>query len=283
MIHRTARRCAVLGSPIGHSLSPALHRAAYAEVGLDWTYDACEVREEDLARFLDSLDQRWRGLSLTMPLKRSVVPLVDELSERAAQAQAANTLIMEAGRRVGHNTDIPGAARAIAAKVPAPVGRAVILGGGATATSTLLALADLGCSAVTLVVRDAARAAEAVAAAGRHPDPPDVDVSGFDATPVDADLLVSTIPATAQGALAVPWAEHVPAIFDVIYDPWPTPLAMLATARGMTLVSGLELLVNQAADQFTLMTGIVEAPVQAMREAGERVLAQRRPQNRAGA
>ena len=94
-------RAAVLGSPVAHSLSPALHRAAYAALGLPWTYDAVECTAAELGGFLDGLGPEWAGLSLTMPLKRTVVPLVDELSQRAAQAQVANTVIFEDGRSVG--------------------------------------------------------------------------------------------------------------------------------------------------------------------------------------
>ena len=101
-------RCAVLGSPIAHSLSPVLHRAAYAHLGLDWTYDAVEVGSPGLQAFVESLDESWRGLSLTMPLKRAVVPLVDSLDEWAQLAGAANTLLLENGRRLGFNTDVPG-------------------------------------------------------------------------------------------------------------------------------------------------------------------------------
>src|SRR6185503_10960785 len=107
------RRCAVLGQPIAHSLSPVLHRAGYEAVGLDWEYDAVEVGSDGLADFLGGLGPEWRGLSLTMPLKRTVVPLLDKLTERAEQAQAANTVILADGQRIGHNTDIPGAAAAV--------------------------------------------------------------------------------------------------------------------------------------------------------------------------
>src|SRR5688572_28400212 len=99
-------RCAVLGSPIEHSLSAELHRAAYVELGLDWRYDAVEVDEAGLAGFLDGLGPEWRGLSLTMPLKRAVVPLLDEVRDRAVEAGAANTVLLGEGRRVGHNTDV---------------------------------------------------------------------------------------------------------------------------------------------------------------------------------
>ena len=131
----TRRRCAVLGSPIAHSLSPALHRAAYAELGLDWSYDAVEVTEEGLAAFLDGLDPTWRGLSLTMPLKRAVVPLLDELGPEAELARAANTVLVAEGRRTGHNTDVPGSSAAVRERYDGPVDRAVIVGGGATAAS----------------------------------------------------------------------------------------------------------------------------------------------------
>ena len=272
-------RCAVLGSPVAHSLSPVLHRAAYAGLGLGWEYDAVEVVERDLARFLDGLDDTWRGLSLTMPLKRAVVPLLDEVSERAAQAQAANTVILGEGRRVGHNTDIPGAVAAIGERLPQAPASALILGGGATATSVLLALGDLGCPQIRLVVRDPARAHETLAAAGRHPSRPAVEVLTFDeaagAAPALApDLLVSTIPAAAQGEEALALAAHAGAVFDVVYDPWPTPLAAFCRTEGRALVSGLDLLVHQAALQVTLMTGS-PAPVEAMRAAGEAALGAR--------
>src|SRR3954453_12117135 len=170
------RRCAVLGSPIGHSLSPVLHRAAYAAEGLDWSYEAIEVTEEGLPAFLDDLDGSWRGLSLTMPLKRAVVPLLDSLSGRAAQAGAVNTVLFDGGARVGHNTDIPGAAAALTERWDGPLRTAVVVGGGATAASVLLALADLGCERATILVRDPGRAEDTVAAVRGHPAAPALDV-----------------------------------------------------------------------------------------------------------
>jgi shikimate dehydrogenase len=273
----TGRRCAVLGSPIGHSLSPVLHRAAYRALGLDWEYDAVDVRSDGLAKFLDGLDARWRGLSLTMPLKRSVLPLLDEVSDLAVTAGAVNTVLLEEGR-LGDNTDVPGAAAAVRERHPGPVGSAVVLGGGATAGSVVLALADLGCRHVTLLVRDPARVRETVAAAGRHPRPPLVDVRPLSepaGAPVAADLLVSTIPAGAQTEAVLRLAEPVPVLFDVVYDPWPTPLAAYAAATGRTFVSGLDLLVHQARGQLTLMTGIPDPPLDAIRAAGLAALSQR--------
>ena len=260
------RRCAVLGSPIGHSLSPALHRAAYAELGLDWEYDAIEVDEDGLSPFLDGLDASWAGLSLTMPLKRAVMPLLDEVSDRAVQAGAANTVVLDGARRVGHNTDVPGAVAAITERYDGPLGSATVLGGGATATSVLLALADLGCRSATLLVRDPSRAGETLEAVARHPRAPRVDVRPLDEPGEPGDVLVSTIPAAAQTPALVALAERAGVVFEVVYDPWPTPLAAAARRHGRPLVSGVDLLVHQAALQVELMTGL-PAPVAAMRAA----------------
>jgi shikimate dehydrogenase len=269
------RRCAVLGSPVRHSLSPVLHRAAYAELGLAWEYDAVEVTSADLPGFLAGLDGSWRGLSLTMPLKRTVLPLLDEVTERAAATGAANTVVLDGGRRTGHNTDVPGAAAAVRSRYDGPLRRAVILGGGATAASTLHALADLGCGEVVLVVRNPDRAAETIASAARHPAAPRVVVRRVGDGAVAADLLVSTIPASAQTPDVLALADPVAAVFEVVYDPWPTPLAAYASATGRVLVSGLDLLVAQAVLQVQLMTGSGDVPVAAMRAAGEAELARR--------
>jgi len=267
----SAVRCAVLGSPIAHSLSPVLHRAAYAELGLDWAYDAREVEVGGLVDFLDGLDAEWRGLSLTMPLKRAVLPLLDDVSERAELSGAANTVLLEPGRRRGDNTDIPGAAAALRERFAGDLERAVVLGGGATATSVVHALADLGCTDVTLLVRDVGRAAETVTAARRHPAAPSVDVRLLETGPVPADVLVSTVPGSAQTEELLRVAEPVPVLFDVAYDPWPTPLATYARRTGRALVTGLDLLVHQAALQVELMTGR-PGPLEAMRAAGQEEL-----------
>ena len=270
------RRCAVLGSPIVHSLSPVLHRAAYADLGLPWSYDAVEVAEAGLEAFVAGLDPSWRGLSLTMPLKRAVLPLLDEIDPEASRAGAANTLLLEDdGRRVGHNTDVPGAAAAIRERYAGPVTRAAVLGGGATAASTLLALADLGCETATLLVRDPARAGETLEAVARY-GTPTVDVGLLAETDRvgRVDVLVSTIPAGAQTAAHEQLAARSGVVFDVVYDPWPTPLARAAETADVALVSGLDLLVHQAVLQVGLMTG-QPGPLAVMRAAGEAALEDR--------
>lgn len=270
------RQCAVLGSPIAHSLSPVLHQAAYAWLGLDWSYTAIEVREEGLAGFLDGLDPSWRGLSLTMPLKRTAMPLVDELDQWARASGAVNTVLLDDGRRRGANTDVPGALAAIRERYPAPVHAAEIWGGGATATSVGLALAEAGCRMLRLVVREPSRATETTTALGAAVPDLAVEVLRFDdvlagAVGTAPDLLVSTVPAEAQSPalLDVRFADGVgpQAVFEVVYHPWPTPLARTAAAAELPLVSGLDLLVHQAALQVGLMTGQA-GPVSVMREAG---------------
>jgi shikimate dehydrogenase len=266
-------RCAVLGSPIAHSLSPTLHRAAYAELGLDWTYDAVEVDELGLPAFLDGLDASWRGLSLTMPLKRAVLPLLDDLDNWAEVSGAANTVVLD-GERHGYNTDVPGAVAALREHGVDRVGSAVVLGGGATAASVLLALSELGCRDARLLVRDPGRAADTLAAVERNGHGPAVEVGLLSEPVPDSDVLVSTIPAAAQTEALIAAGGRAGVVFEVLYDPWPTPLATAATGAGRTVVSGLDLLLHQAALQVRLMTGH-EAPLAAMRAAGERALAER--------
>ena len=270
-------RCAVLGDPIGHSLSPALHRAGYDAVGLDWTYDAVRVPSGGLAAFLATLDDTWRGLSLTMPLKREVLALgggATVVSARAAEAGAANTVVLAGAERHLDNTDLPGAVAAVRERYDAPVTAATVIGAGATAASVGLALCDLGARAVTVLARDAGRAAETVAAIAAHPSGPAVGVAALDA-PVVGEVVVSTIPAAAQDAGLVDRCRAAPVVFEVLYDPWPTPLAAsVRDGDGRVLVGGLDLLVHQAALQFEIFTG-VPAPLAAMRAAGERALAER--------
>src|SRR6476661_4544245 len=177
-------RCGVLGDPVAHSLSPVLHRAGYAAVGLDWQYDAHRVASDGLPGFLAGLDATWRGLSLTMPLKRTVLDLAPSATERARLAGAANTVLLEDGAIVQvDNTDLPGAVAAVRERWDGPVTAGTVLGGGATAASTGLALVELGARTVTLMVRSPERAAEAVAAISRHPAGPQVRVGSLAGDP----------------------------------------------------------------------------------------------------
>lgn len=264
-------RCAVLGDPIAHSLSPALHRAGYAVLGLDWSYDAVRVPEEGLDGFLTGLGPEWRGLSLTMPLKRRALAVAPRVTEGARLAAAANTLLLEDGAVVlADNTDLPGAVAAVRERYDGPVTAGTVLGGGATAASTGLALVELGARRVRLLARSPERAADAAAAIAAHPSAPEVEVGTLADGVVEGEVVVCTIPAAAQDARLVERCAGVPVVFEVVYDPWPTPLA--ASATGRVLVGGLDLLVHQAVLQFELFTGVA-GPLAAMRAAGERALA----------
>ncbi|MFD7691972.1 shikimate dehydrogenase [Streptomyces sp. NPDC059805] len=270
-------RAAVLGSPIGHSLSPVLHRAAYAELGLTgWSYDRFDVDEAALPGFLAELGPEWAGLSLTMPLKRAVIPLLDGISETAASVEAVNTVVVTGdGRRVGDNTDIPGMAAALRERGIEEVGSAAVLGAGATASSALAALARVCTGEVVAYVRSEARAAEMRQWGERL----GVEVRTADwadaAEALRAPLVIATTPAGTTDALAQAVPERPATLFDVLYDPWPTALAARWSMFGGAVVSGLDLLVHQAVLQVEQMTGRAPAPLEAMRKAGERALAAR--------
>ncbi|QNP73829.1 shikimate dehydrogenase [Streptomyces roseirectus] len=272
-----ARRAAVLGSPIEHSLSPVLHRAAYDALGLtEWSYDRFDVDEEALAGFVAGLDGTWAGLSLTMPLKRAVIPLLDEISEAAASVEAVNTVVFhEDGRKVGDNTDIPGMVAALRECGVEQVESAAILGAGATASSALAALSRVCSGEVVAYVRSEARAAEMRQWGERL----DVDVRTADwsdaAEALRAPLVIATTPAGTTDALAHAVPERPATLFDVLYDPWPTELAARWSMYGGAVVSGLDLLVHQAVLQVEQMTGVHPAPLTVMRKAGEHALAAR--------
>ncbi|MEV5239413.1 shikimate dehydrogenase [Streptomyces cinnamoneus] len=271
------RRAAVLGSPIAHSLSPVLHRAAYAELSLgEWTYDRFEVDEAALPAFLDGLDPSWAGLSLTMPLKRAVIPLLDSVSATARSVEAVNTVVFtDDGRRLGDNTDIPGIEAALRERGVERVDTAAVLGAGATASSALAALARICTGEVTAYVRSAERAAEMRQWGERL----GVAVRTADwsraAEALAAPLVIATTPAGATDALAGAVPERPGTLFDVLYEPWPTPLAAAWAQRGGTVLGGLDLLVHQAVLQVEQMTGRAPAPLAAMRAAGEAALAAR--------
>ena len=270
-----SRRAGVLGSPVAHSLSPVLHRAAYQALGLTgWTYDAYDVGTADLPGFLDRLDDSWAGLSLTMPLKAAVLPLLDSASPLVDAVGAANTVLLSGGRRSGDNTDVPGMVAALAERGVAPVSSMAVLGGGATARSALAAAVSLA-GTVSVYSRTEQRAGALVATAGAVGI--DMDVRRWEEATeaLDAPLVVNTTPAGAADRLAHDLPSTVGTLFEIVYHPWPTPLAAAWAQRGGVVVDGLDLLVHQAVLQVALMTGAeVDIPVLAdlLRTAGRQAL-----------
>ncbi|MCZ3388568.1 MAG: shikimate dehydrogenase [Actinomycetia bacterium] len=263
------RRAGVLGHPIQHSLSPVLHRAAYDALGMDWDYSAIDVTADGLAVFLDSLDPEWVGLSLTMPLKEAVIDLLTEVEPRAATVRAVNTVILDGSGRKGFNTDITGLQSILSDALIGPSSTATVVGAGATARSSVAALAAVGVPRVVLLARRSEAVAELAALADvleicGEPGawPPSLDALG-------ADVVVSTAPADAAAGFPVPTRPGL--LVDVLYHPWPTPLAAAWKESGGRVVGGLELLVRQAVAQVTLMTGRTP-PVGVLRSAGSAAL-----------
>jgi shikimate dehydrogenase len=258
----------VLGSPIAHSRSPALHRAAYAALGLDWSYEAIEVTSAELGRFVAGLGPEWVGLSITMPLKEAALEVAGRADDLARRVGAANTLIL-GGEVRATNTDVPGLVRVLAEAglgASRPVERATVLGGGATARSAVVALERLA-SAIEVLVRSPERAAGmsnlglAFPVAINSLSDPDHVRRGL-----GAPIVIDTTPSNALAGLA----HHVPAgpgwFVGVAYDPWPTALARAYGGAGRQVSSGFELLLAQAALQVEVMTGR-PAPVAEMRAA----------------
>lgn len=255
------RRAGVVGDPAGHSLSPAIHRAGYTVHDLPWAYSAHTVTPAELPGFMGNCasDPAWAGLSVTAPHKRAVVSL-GQPDEPTRLTGGANTVCFGDEVTV-HNTDVPGFVRAWRSRELAPPRRAAIVGNGATAASALLALAELGVGDVVVLVRDPRRAAGMLDLAAQ------LDVTahvqgldplgaqpGRDETP-PLDVVVSTVPTHAIAASAGALVRRAAAVFDVVYHPWPTPLARVAHEAGAAILDGLDLLAGQAVDQFFLMTG----------------------------
>jgi shikimate dehydrogenase len=269
----SAGRAAVVGAPVGHSLSPSLHRAAYRALGLTgWSYEAVEVDAGMLRSFVAGLGPEWAGLSVTMPLKEEALALADQVDEDARLTGGANTLVPcpDQGWRAW-NTDVHGVGAALTEAGLAGPRRAAVLGGGATARSVLVALDRLGVRDVDLVVREAPRAAtrELLDRLGLRATTRRL---GTPATGEAPEVVVSTLPATAVlGADVVRdlLAEARPVVLDVAYAPWPSGFATAvsaATAGRQPVVRGTAMLLHQAARQVHLMTGH-DGPVEAMRAA----------------
>lgn len=253
----------MLGSPISHSKSPALHRAAYERLGLPWQYTAIEMDGLRLGEFIGGLDASWRGLSLTMPLKQDVLPLLDALDDVAAATGAANTVLLDEGGRRGFNTDVGGIVRTLREAGVHEVSRGVLLGGGATAASTLVAMSELGAREVRVLVRRPGSAAALVGIGSRLGI--QVEEGGLAELAIDrpAELVVSTVPGgTDLGVEASAELIASAALLDVAYDPWPTPLAAGWLAGGGTVVHGLGMLLHQALLQVRIfVNGHPTAPL----------------------
>lgn len=259
-------RAAVLGSPVAHSLSPALHRAGYAAAGLTgWEYQRIECDGNALPALVAGSGPEWAGFSVTMPGKAAAASVADRRSPRVLALGVANTLVRRDGGWLAENTDVDGLIGALRAAGAPPPRRALILGGGGTAASVIAALSELGTGDVVIAGRrpeSTAGAVDLAGALGLRSRAIGWDVRDIGDAADAADLVVSTVPAGAPDEFAER-LKAVPALFDVVYYPWPTRLAAAGIPGRITL-TGLDMLLHQAFRQFELITG-VPAPVKAMR------------------
>ncbi|PNI09661.1 shikimate dehydrogenase [Arthrobacter sp. AFG7.2] len=258
-------RAAVLGHPISHSKSPALHLAAYGALGIDISYTAIDVTELLLPALMGQIRDQpgWRGLSVTMPLKTAMLGQVDEVRGVAGALGVVNTVSFEehgnARRTIGSNTDVAGIVNALRHAGSGAAPSAVVLGGGGTAASAVAALKELGSSNATVFVRNTSRTAEVRTAAGSLDFALDIrDLAEAARTAAAADVVISTLPPRAADGLAAEVAALKTALpgvlLDVAYDPWPSLLASVWQTGGGTVVPGLEMLLYQAVEQVRLFT-----------------------------
>ncbi len=278
----------VLGDPVRHSLSPAMHNAAIAALGLDWAYLALPVAAADLAvvlRALAAVD--CRGLNVTLPHKQAAAELADELTPLARRLGAVNTLVRrEGGGWLGTNTDVEG----FLAPLQALMAReALVLGCGGSARAVVAGLVDLGVGCIRVAGRDSTRLGSFIRscadwAPGLVPLAWGGDMAGspdpLGAALASADLVVNTTPlgmASEGDPTAVERSPLRPdqiaalspaaTVYDLIYTPRPTALLRLAQEQGCRSIDGLEMLVQQGAASLRLWSGLQAMPVIAMRTA----------------
>lgn len=256
----------MLGSPVSHSLSPLIHRAGYEALGLtDWSYSAIECVESGLAGLLAGLDDSWAGFSVTMPLKTTALAVADSAGDTARALAAANTLVRVGDGWHAENTDAPGMVDALAQRGITDIARLAILGAGGTARAALGAAATLNVAEVVVYARRRAAMDDLRPVAqrlGLRLIAADWSAAGES---TEADVVVSTVPKGVADDLVIDW-RPARVLFDVLYEPWPTPLAAAALAGGCEVLSGLDLLLAQAVRQFEMFTGRA-APVARMRAA----------------
>ena len=263
----------MVGSPVTHSLSPVLHRAAYQALGLTgWTYERLEADAEALPALAESLDDTWVGLSVTMPGKQAALTFAAAATSRAVAVGAANTLVRTGMGWHADCTDVDGVTGALRAAAgftdSSPTSFGLLLGAGGTACAAVAGLADLGVRTVRVVAREPARAEAVVRCASKLGVAADVirwADADLGALADEAAVLVNTAPAAAIESRVTDLAAAA-CVLDVIYHPWPTALAEAVAARGGRLATGLDMLLHQAFGQVEQFTG-QPAPRAEMRDA----------------
>lgn len=238
-------KCAVLGSPISHSLSPLLHRTAYEELGIEATYDAIEVDEKSFDSFFSKAKKEdWTGFSLTMPLKELAYLKADQSDNLVKRISSANTLLNVDGKWIAISTDLLAFKSLLTVDSKSVV---KIIGGGGTARAAVGAL-NGSVEKIEIYLRSALRK-DALILAG---DKSELIFKSMDEIDNNGDLIISTLPKSALDSYVDKLEGGTGTFLDVIYNPWPTKVASAWAGR---VISGLELLVEQAMYQITFMTG----------------------------
>ena len=263
------RIAGVIGWPIEHSLSPVIHNAAYAALGLDWVYVALPVAPGAAAAAVDGLQALgFAGANVTMPHKEAVAAALGSLSDDAALLRAVNTIQVVPGGLVGHNTDAPGFGRFLErdAGFDALGRTALLFGAGGAARACAIALARAGAARIVVVLREPVRGAALVATLADLET--SVEVVAFAEAPrVQPDLIVNATPLGGHGeVLPLPTLDASTVAVDLLYRPVTTPLQTAVRAAGGTAFGGLGLLLHQAALAIELWTG-QPAPLEAMSAA----------------
>jgi shikimate dehydrogenase len=251
----------VIGDPIGHSRSPLIHQYWLDQLGIAADYRPHLVRTEELESYVASVraDPLWRGSNVTMPLKRLALDLAEEATDRAVAASAANLLLIRDGKLFGANTDVGAIAALVdrARQAGRRVGSVTLFGSGGAARGALVALKLLGIDLVRIQARDMAAASKLAVEFGLALAPRPLTA------PVDSDALINATPLGMTGFdclncdLAL--LPEAGLVFDMVSSPADTPLIVAARTRGLAVVTGLDMLVEQAATSFKLMFD-VDAP-----------------------
>lgn len=274
MISGTTRVAAVIGSPVKHSLSPALHNAAFQQLGVDWVYVAFHVAHGDAQRAIDAMRVlELGGLSVTMPHKEAVAMAVDVLDPAASALRSANTVVLQPdGTLVGHSTDGAGFIASLTAAGVAVNGRTVcLLGAGGAARAISDALARAGAARIAVLNRTFATAQETVELAGGV----GVIAGAHDVSEADIVVNATSIGMGSEDLPCDPRALRAgQVVADIVYHPRETALLRAARAAGATTVDGMGMLVHQAALQQQLWHGLYP-DVAVMASAAERELASR--------
>jgi shikimate dehydrogenase len=282
-----SKRAGVIGHPLGHSISPALFKAAFEAAGIDATYEAWDTPPDALQGRVDALrGADYLGANVTVPHKTDIIPMLDGRDDVATKAGAVNTIVHRDGKLTGYNTDAAGFARSLRddANFDAKGKATMLLGSGGAARAVALALIEAGASVIYVVARQPRKLDRMIV------DLKPLTASGttitwaywgdgsFLRSLAEADLLVNCTPigtagseSNGQPAVDAALINRETVVYDLVYNPIETPLVAAARSRGAKAFSGLGMLVNQAAESFRLWTG-TEADRKLMLEAGRKAL-----------